>query len=128
MKLPSRALSDLDILKYAKKLKIPHFRGVYMRDSLPTSSSPPKRNECAIINLDSVQGPGTHWVAYKMTGRNSVIYFDSFGSLKPPIELVRYFGGRDVKIKYNPEAYQTYDTVNCGHLCLQFLYKYNKRK
>lgn len=90
-----------------------------MRDSLPSSS--PRRNECGIINLDTTQGPGTHWVAYKKTG-DSILYFDSFGSLKPPIELVQYLGSR-CKIKYNSAAYQTYDTINCGHLCLEFLYK-----
>lgn len=93
-----------------------------MRDSLP--SSPPRKYESAIINLDSVEGPGTHWVAYKKTN-DSVIYFDSFGSLKPPIQLVRYFGTK-CKIKYNPDALQTYNTTNCGHLCLEFLYKNNK--
>lgn len=93
-----------------------------MRDSLPPSS--PRRYESAIINLDTLTGPGTHWVAYKKTN-DSVLYFDSFGSLKPPIELVRYFGAK-CKIQYNPDAFQTYNTINCGHLCLEFLYKNNK--
>lgn len=95
-----------------------------MRDTLP--KSPPKRYESGIINLDSVQGPGTHWVAYRKIG-DDVLYFDSFGSLKPPIELVRYLGP-DCKIKYNSNAYQTYNTINCGHLCLEFLYKSSKRR
>lgn len=93
-----------------------------MRDTLP--SSPPRRCESGIINLDTLKGPGTHWVAYRKIG-DSILYFDSFGSLKPPIELVRYFGLK-CKIVYNPEAYQTYNTVNCGHLCLEFLYKNSK--
>lgn len=93
-----------------------------MRDSLPLS--PPKKYESGIINLDTLKGPGTHWVAYKKI-RDYVLYFDSFGSLKPPIELVRYLGPK-CKIVYNPEAYQTYNTVNCGHLCLEFLYKNSK--
>lgn len=90
-----------------------------MRNTLP--STPPKRCESAIINLDSVEGPGTHWVAYSKRG-DSILYFDSFGALKPPMELVRYFGSK-YKIKYNPDQYQTYNTINCGHLCLEFLYK-----
>lgn len=122
MKLPNRALSDIDLIKYVKKLKIPHFRGIFMRDSMPSSS--PWNNESAIINLDTLRGPGTHWVAYKKTGY-SVLYFDSFGSLKPPQELLRYLGSK-CKITYNFEAYQSYNTVNCGHLCLEFLYKNDK--
>ncbi|KAJ8981577.1 hypothetical protein NQ317_002605, partial [Molorchus minor] len=60
----------------------------------------PRRYESAILNLDSEEGPGTHWVAYKKTG-DSILYFDSFGSLKPPIELVHYFN--PYKIRYNPD-------------------------
>lgn len=124
MKLPNRALSDVDLMKYAKKLKIPHFRGVFMRDALP--SSPPRQCESAIINLDTQKGPGTHWVAYNKN-KDSVLYFDSFGLLKPPIELVRYLeGGSKCTIKYNPDTYQQYNTINCGHLCLEFLYKNSK--
>ena len=63
MKLPHRALSNFDLLKYAKKLKIPYFRGVYMRNALPKRG--PLKRESAIVNLDNKEGPGTHWVAYK---------------------------------------------------------------
>ncbi|KAK9731983.1 hypothetical protein QE152_g13195 [Popillia japonica] len=66
------ALKDKDIIKFAKD--IPHFRGVFMRDSLPKI---PYKNECAVINLDSVKNSGTHWVCYCKEG-NTVHYFDSF--------------------------------------------------
>lgn len=118
MKLPNRALFDVDLIKYAKKLKIPHFRGVFMRNSLPQM---PRRYESAIINLDVQEGPGTHWVAYKKHN-NKVIYFDSFGALKPPVELLRYFGDK-CNIRFNYNTYQKFNTINCGHLCLEFLYK-----
>lgn len=116
MKLPNRPLSNIDIIKYSKILKIPHFRGVYMRNRLPKNG--PLLNEAAIINLDDEDGPGTHWVAYRKSG-NEIIYFDSFGNLKPPKELVSYL--KAYKIKYNHQVYQNYDTFNCGHLCLKFL-------
>ncbi|KAJ8969746.1 hypothetical protein NQ317_009580 [Molorchus minor] len=89
---------------YMKPYKSGYGLGVFMRDCLP---SKPRRYESAILNLDSEEGPGTHWVAYKKTG-DSILYFDSFGSLKPPIELVRYFN--PYKIRYNPDSYQTYNT------------------
>lgn len=89
-----------------------------MRDSLP---SHPRTNECAVVNLDSHLNRGTHWVAYRKHG-NDVDYFDSFGNLKPPRELVLYFG-RGVKISYNNDRYQNFSEHNCGHLCLEFLYK-----
>lgn len=86
-----------------------------MRNALPLA---PKHMECAIVNLDDMQGPGTHWVAYKKNGDN-VIYFDSFGNLRPPTDLMNYF---DVdEVKYNYRRYQNFGTHICGHLCLKFL-------
>lgn len=85
-----------------------------MRDNLPKQ---PYSNECGIINLDNSSGPGTHWVAYYKNG-NDIIYFDSFGNLAPPREVISYLGNN---IKYNYDVYQKYDSFKCGHLCLQFL-------
>lgn len=59
-----------------------------MLDKLPKK---PYQYECGIVNLDSSTGPGTHWVAYYKNKRN-VKYFDSFGNLKPPLELINYLG------------------------------------
>lgn len=93
-----------------------------MRDRLPKSSAP-KRNECAIINLDVQKGKGSHWVAYRKLN-NMVEYFDSFGNLKPPQELVQYLGAK-ANIFYNDDSFQDFNSINCGHLCLAFLYKTN---
>lgn len=87
-----------------------------MRDDLPKT---PFKKESAIINLDSKFGSGTHWTAYIKSDKR-VTYFDSFGNLRPPLELVRYFGP-DVNILYNYERRQSFNSVVCGHLCLQFL-------
>lgn len=89
-----------------------------MRDTLPRK---PKQNECAIVNLDEWKNSGTHWVAF-IKRKNQVLYFDSFGALKPPKELVNYLG-KNVDISYNSQQYQNYDQINCGHLCLEFLNK-----
>lgn len=86
-----------------------------MRDDLPTH---PRAYESGIVNLDSYSGNGTHWVCYKKMG-NKVYYFDSFGNLKPPLELSRYFG--DNEIYYNYRRVQNFNSVICGHLCLKFL-------
>jgi hypothetical protein len=87
-----------------------------MRTTLPTERV--HRNESGIVNLDNAEGPGTHWVAYAKR-KNRVIYFDSFGNLRPPRELVQYLNV--TQIEYNRIAYQRYDQNNCGQLCLQFL-------
>ena len=67
MRLPRRALTDLDLIKYAKILKISYFRGVFMRNALPTSG--PHNRESAIVNLDDKDGPGSPWVLISQTWR-----------------------------------------------------------
>ena len=99
-------------------MNIPCFRGVFMRNKMP-SGGPRNDEERGIVNLDNASGPGTHWVAYKKRG-STVVYFDSYGNLKPPLELQRYF--KNCKIIYNTDLFQT-KSYNCGHLCLEFLSK-----
>ena len=48
-------------MEWVKRLGIKHFRGIYSRDGLLKKI----RKECGIINLDDIQGPGTHWVCYR---------------------------------------------------------------
>ena len=57
-----------------------------MRNALPAGGV--RGNESAIVNLDKVEGLRTHWVAYAKRGCRA-IYFDSFGNLRPPKELVQ---------------------------------------
>lgn len=87
-----------------------------MRNALPKK---PNRKECAIINLDDKDKNGTHWVSY-VKHDNEILYFDSFGDLRPPKELVKYFG-KSMKIYYNYDRQQNFNTYVCGHLCLKFL-------
>lgn len=116
-RLPKRALSNLELMQYAKRLKLPNFRGVFMRDELKRMK--PWKSEMAVVNLDTMSGEGTHWVSYSKVG-NKVTFFDSYG-LRPPPEIARYFKGSP--ISYSNEIKQNYDTSNCGQLCLQFLIK-----
>ena len=115
MKLPHRPLTNADLRKYAKLLKIPYFRGIFMCNALPKGG--PRKYESAIINLDDEKGPETHWIAFTKK-ENEVIYFDSFGNLRPPLNLLKYLGVGG--IKYNREIYKNCNTFVCGHLCLKF--------
>lgn len=112
-RLPRRALTNLDIIEHAND--IPYFRGVFMRNELPNK---PKLIECGIINLDTSENEGTHWVAY-VKFKNYCEYFDSFGDLKPPMELCQYLNHHN--IYYNYKKYQNFNTFNCGHLCIKYL-------
>jgi hypothetical protein len=103
-----------------KELKIKNFRGVFMRDTLPNKI---KNKECGIVNLDSVENEGTHWVCY-YKNKNEKYYFDSFG-LDPPSEIKNYLG-EDILV--STFVIQKLGTNYCGHLCLKVLYEMNNGK
>jgi len=112
-----RPLTDVDIKYYVKKYNIKNFRGVFMSNSLP--STPPYKYECAIVNYDSSDSGGTHWIAYRKN-HNVILYFDSMGDLRPPAELLKYFGEKNL-LYYNQDRYQSSNSSICGQLCIKFL-------
>lgn len=97
-----------------------------MRDTLPKTI---KKYESGILNLDLNSRGGTHWTAY-VKNNKYITYFDSFGNLPPPNELVTYFNSNgDVKIVYNYDQIQNFNSYKCGHHTLTFLYnQYKKNK
>lgn len=91
-----------------------------MRKELPAKVH---KYETGILNLDSGGGDGTHWVAFSKHD-NKCLYYDSFGNLKPPKELVIYLNSAGpCLIRYNYQQQQKFTAVNCGHLVLKFLYE-----
>jgi len=73
--LENKPLSSVKIQDAIRKLGVPGFRGVYVRDNL---LSKPRRKECGILNLDDRTGKGTHWVAWHKKDGDKY-YFDSYG-------------------------------------------------
>ena len=118
--LPNKPLTNVELNKAAQELKIPNFRGVFLRDTLPMK---PRRKECGIFNLDSSSGDGTHWVAWYKNG-DVAFYFDSYG-IQPPLELTKYV---DTPLFYNTLQVQPAGEVFCGHLCLYILKEMSKGK
>ena len=78
-------LSNFDLLKWVKYLKVPNFKGIYSRNS----KNHIHKTGCCIINLDDEIGNSTHWVATFIKNKNLVLYFDSF-CLLPPQEFLDY--------------------------------------
>ena len=115
--LPNKPLTNFQLIDTVKELKIPHFRGVFMRNDLPRK---PLKRECGILNLDGVSGRGTHWVCWYKSNDN--FYFDSFG-VQPPSELIKYLSS---PILYNTEKIQPDGEVVCGHLYLYVLYRLSR--
>src|SRR6201990_2049778 len=117
MNIPMKALSQYDLMRYVNELKIPNFKGIYMRDALPKKSNKNKK-ECGILNLDSIKGSGTHWTCWFKKCNNLCYYFDSFGVV-PPKEFENYV---QCDIVYSTYQIQKFSDVICGHLCLTVLY------
>lgn len=123
MKRSIEPLSNHDIQDLIVKLEIPYFVGVFMRDTLKKQRrNGPKLQECLIINHDSSQGQGSHWSALAKN-HDVAFYFDSFGKLPPPFEVLEYLGP-NIRLFYNAKRYQNYGTAICGHLCLKFLFDF----
>ena len=119
---PERGLTNLDLMRYASILRIPYFRGVFMRDELPKVD---RQIECGIVNLNRSDEMGSHWVCY-VRNQNDRIYFDSFGQITP-LELQEYlktpkeFNTNKAVIQRNSDVVQRPNSHVCGHLCLVVL-------
>ena len=111
-------ISNFEIMNWAEYLTIKNFKGNLSRDEISTKvKSIP--GQCFIINLDDTEGPGTHWVAVKITAY-FVNYLDSFG-LQPPQEYVNLCYTFNKLYKYESKQFQDLSSVLCGYYCLYFL-------
>ena len=114
-----KGLTNFDLCEYAKKLKIEHFCGVFMRNSLPEFA---RHKECGVVNLNTTAEKGSHWVCY-FKDKKRRIYFDSFGQITP-IEIQKYlktkgeYNSSEQVIQRNTDIVQHINTHVCGHLCL----------
>ena len=114
--IPDKALSNVEIEKYARMLKIGNFRGCYMRDQLKDLKY--WESECGILNLNLSNEAGSHWTCWFKKNADKY-YFNSFG-LPPPKELIDYLGS---PVLYSTFQLQDLNEQNCGKWCLFILKK-----
>ena len=114
--IPDKALTNLELIDYANKLNISNCRGIFMRDTLPKI---PHKIECGIVNFNTSQEPGSHWVCYSKN-EDDRIYFDSYGQVTP-FEIQNYLKKKNERgigvIQRNTDIVQHKANI-CGHLCL----------
>jgi hypothetical protein len=72
----------------------------FMKDALPQKCN---EIECGIINLEITNQSGSHWVA-NYRNNDKKYYFDSYGKVPPPKELVNYPGTEDLFYNFNSMA------------------------
>ena len=120
----NKPLSNFDLEKWVDDLEIIYFRSIYSRDRLPDQI---RKKECGIINLDSIEGQGTHWVCCRNIDKLMVEYFDPFGLIMPH-EISHYLSKSGKKIVFSQDEIQNRDTVLCGYWCLYYLIERQKGK
>lgn len=106
-------------LKQNAKILFPNdnFLGVFSRDTLPKSSL---KHGGLIVNTDTQNLPGTHWVAI-LIRENEAYYFDPFG-YQPPLMIVTWLNKRFNIWTCNLRQVQPINSNHCGYFCLHFLY------
>ena len=115
-----RGLTNIDLYIYALEVNIDDFRGVFMRDTLPRIAH---QKECGIVNFNTSEQTGSHWVCYFKDGMNQRIYFDSFGQVTLD-EVQKYLKGKEeyrkgkAIIQRNTDIVQRINTHVSAHLCL----------
>lgn len=108
--------------------KIPGFRGVFCRDTLPKI---PNKEESGVMNFDLSTGGGTHWVAWICSGGSKgaspfTMYFDSFG-LGLPDTIKAYLSKHVGKHYRSSSEIQDIKSDLCGYYCVDFIKEcYNK--
>ena len=84
------------------------FRGVYALDELPQRH----QDGIYIVNTDTRQEPGSHWLLCYFTATNRPFYFDSYGL--PPLYPELYAFLNNV-FEYNKQQIQGINSSVCGH-------------
>jgi len=66
LRIPKGVTTNVQLQQLTECMRIPYFRGIFMRTTLPTGGV--RRNESGIINFDNVEKLGTQWMAYAKRG------------------------------------------------------------
>ena len=116
-----RALSTLDILKaiktdeYAKR----YFIGVFPRDKLPQAQF--KYPYSLIMNTDTSENKGQHWLAMHYDTNKYCTFFDSYGNSPKFYKLDNYIKQTSSDYEWNRQQIQDPFSVVCGHYCIFFI-------
>ena len=111
-------MDSLQLYTICKNLFGPIFEGVYAKNQLPVRNKP---NRAFIINTDTSNLPGQHWIAV-VVKENKGYIFDSLCMLPPPLRLVYWMNQRYENWEYNKRQVQPIDSILCGVYCIHFLY------
>ena len=109
-------MNTLEIKKQLKNYK--RFVGVFPCDYIPDLN----RGEGVIVNTDTHNKGGEHWVAIYMSPTGSMEYFDPFG-LPPLVPHIREYinGSNHIFFSYSTIQLQDPSSTSCGGHCIAFI-------
>ena len=100
-----------------------HFHGVFPHDSIPKLEVSIHKPSFIVVNQDSANQNGSHWVVYEInplhTNKNT--YFDSYGQ-PPPKHMIKSINGvLGKKYTHNKQTLQGLLSTTCGQWCMLFI-------
>ena len=96
------------------------FRGVFASNALPRFLNK-GQTHALVINLDSHDKPGSHWVGVFINASGSCIYFDPIG-FPPFVHTIQYFIKRNCSaLQCNEMMIQNILSYTCGYYVIYFL-------
>ena len=102
-----------DILSYDK-----HFMGCFASNQLP--SFPSSFPKSMIINTDTANSSGEHWVALVLK-KKCCFYFDSFGLPVMNNNILNFLSDNYKKFTYTNVCIQSASSDYCGKFCIAFI-------
>ena len=98
------------------------FRGVYARDLLNCSNQTFCRGPSVyVVNTDSSDKPGEHWVALYFNGLGQCEYFDSFGLPPRHLDIKMFIYKHCRKFCYNKRMIQPLTSDTCGYYVIYYI-------
>jgi hypothetical protein len=89
-----------------------------LKDVIPPTPFLPLK---MIINLQTQNLPGDHWVAIVRNANRIGYYFDSYGEM-PPLPIQHWLANNCSEWHHNYQQVQhDSDNLSCGYLCIIFL-------
>jgi len=117
-------MDSLNVQKIGKKY-IPNFVGVFPLNKLPQALRAPAN---LIVNTDTHNLPGEHWLGVSYQKDGTVYAFDSFGFFYPRILRVYLNKIRRTRpVIYNRIHYQSIHEQTCALYCIAWLITINNQ-
>ena len=115
---PNRGLMNYQINNYLKNVK--SFRGTFPLNKIPKFKTFPSS---VIVNSQTDEYPGAHWLAVYINEKKQIFYFDSFGLGIIEYRIHKSLSQYNNKYVYNKVCIQDVSSISCGLYCIAFIKK-----